>query len=493
MAAKWGLAMSLVLFIVVNFVQLVTQFLRNTTDLQSKQNRSACLLRRYPLHRYYKMNSMNQPSFLTDETARYVYGEWPVLFGASYTTPASLKICVDQSMWLDSKATNEQPFADGTNPSILSVHRLEKTFGKRELSQLLGPFASSTHFLATACMTNSQCSWNDSPQQVVEYKLSQQSEPTVVLTVLLLLDSDFVRIAQTTVLLIRDAPWGKLRKQILPGAESIHYTPALDDARLFVHDHQVWISYREGKRFGYDAQVLNPVHWQVVQNKLSAVIRASETTSFCCGRNMALMENPLDASALQSLTWVDPVTVTTVDTTPWNKIATTTRRLESISNNKNNVLPNIDRNASSIRHTVKSHVHGTNAFMIYVADTHEFLGVGHFHRPPNRNKNVYARFGHHYTHVFFTISAMPPHALTALSPEFLLPAAAASSRANDGEIIQFLSGLELVDDMLVIAYGINDCEAAVTKVTLASVRAFLRETDRTKQVVDYMEPLKRKQ
>jgi hypothetical protein len=81
-----------------------------------------------------------------------------------------------------------------------------------------------------------------------------------------------------------------------------------------------------------------------------------------------------------------------------------------------------------------------------------------------------------------------------LSPEFLLPAANATSgqTADDGEIIQFLSGLELDEDTgtVIIAYGINDCEAAVTTVPLSSVRTFLRKTtgDNT-QVVDYMKPL----
>eukprot|EP00525_Craspedostauros_australis_P001144 CAMPEP_0198126068 /NCGR_PEP_ID=MMETSP1442-20131203/43978_1 /TAXON_ID= /ORGANISM="Craspedostauros australis, Strain CCMP3328" /LENGTH=119 /DNA_ID=CAMNT_0043785783 /DNA_START=21 /DNA_END=380 /DNA_ORIENTATION=- len=113
--------------------------------------------------------------------------------------------------------------------------------------------------------------------------------------------------------------------------------------------------------------------------------------------------------------------------------------------------------------------------------------MGHFHRPPGRKENEFARFGHHYTHAFFTIPAQPPFRLQRLSTEFVLPSHA---YADDAEIIQFMSGLELVEDKhVVIAYGINDCEGAAVIVSMDRVDGMLRDVEEGKEVVDLMQPL----
>lgn len=119
-----------------------------------------------------------------------------------------------------------------------------------------------------------------------------------------------------------------------------------------------------------------------------------------------------------------------------------------------------------------SDFHGTNGFMLHIPQTKEYLGIGHFHRPPGREANDYARFGHHYTHAFFTIPDMPPYHLQRLSQELLLLPATAPPSANQDnpEVIQFWSGIEWAAtdtstsdkkrDRLVLSYGINDCEGA---------------------------------
>lgn len=72
--------------------------------------------------------------------------------------------------------------------------------------------------------------------------------------------------------------------------------------------------------------------------------------------------------------------------------------------------------------------------------------------------------------------------LTALSPEFVLAGS---------EIIQFISGLEFDGTTVTLAYGINDCEAAVVQLDWASiVQPFLRKVSSGKQVVDLMAKLK---
>jgi hypothetical protein len=119
--------------------------------------------------------------------------------------------------------------------------------------------------------------------------------------------------------------------------------------------------------------------------------------------------------------------------------------------------------------------------LVYLAGQEEYIGIGHFHRQvPSRKKiddtnQVFAKFGHHYTHAFFTISAVPPFALKRLSPEFVLEAPNQKIRM-DAEMIQFASGLELLskDNLFAIAYGINDCEAAVITISVQQVNEMLR-------------------
>ncbi len=183
---------------------------------------------------------------------------------------------------------------------------------------------------------------------------------------------------------------------------------------------------------------------------------------------------------LQSLTWVDPITVVNVDDG---------RQKAAVSQQRRRRLSRKDKHANGPK-KIKSHIHGTNAFMVYLEDTHEYLGLGHFHRPADRDPNQYARFGHHYTHTLFTISGSAPYRLQRISPEFVLPA---SYDKTDGEIIQFTSGLEMAyhdPKLLVMAYGINDCEGAAMYVDLDYINSLLRPVEEGKEVVDLMKPLK---
>jgi hypothetical protein len=289
-----------------------------------------------------------------------------------------------------------------------------------------------------------------------------------------LLDANFVKLTEATIYLKRDAAWGKRLKNIV--AEP--HLPALDDARLFLYDSQIYVSYREGKGFGYGTQVLNPIHLTFDDGQFSATIVASQSSSICCGRNMALMQdftaNQLHQD-LYSLTWVDPVTVEKIDMTPVNQ------------------RPPQMENKKPAKH--KSHIHGTNAFMVPLPGKNpvEFLGVAHFHRPSGRGANPYARFGHHYTHAFYSVAPeesqnVSSFQLTGLSQEFVLPS---FHDSDDAEIIQFVSGLEYnpATKQVILAYGINDCEGAITTMDLQIVRSMLTPVGSGKQVVDYMLPL----
>ena len=89
------------------------------TTTQSSAASGFCKFRPYPRHRYYELHDRSK-DFL--KTADYIYGEWPIVLPTQ--TPPH-KFCLDQSSWQSSQPqANVFPFADGTNPSILSLERV---------------------------------------------------------------------------------------------------------------------------------------------------------------------------------------------------------------------------------------------------------------------------------------------------------------------------------------------------------------------------------
>ena len=435
------------------------------SPLSVSNSNESCQLRKYPPRRYYGLNNhdkegKNLPDFLQTE---YIYGKAPrLLQTSSKNYGGSTKLCVDQSPWYQNQG--RLPYADGTNPSLLRIVDNPKIH-----SSITGMFPAKAYYLATICMTDSQCSWKDSPQEQIEYKLSTQNGPSTVRTVLLVLDEHFHTIQEATVYTLIDANFGRrIRPKENGNLEKRSF--ALDDARLFTYQGDIWISYREGKVFGYDKQVLNRLHISTSPS-LEFTLKASEVETLCCGRNMALIDN-VKTNELQALTWVDPVTVVNVELKNKQKSDIQHRHL-----------------AEQKKGGKKSHFHGTNGYMVYLSETNEYLGIGHFHRPPSRDfNNQYARFGHHYTHAFFTISDEAPFHLKRLSSELLLPS---SSYQDDAEIIQFWSGLERVDsNTIAIAYGINDCEGAATYVDMSTIEELLESVPEGKEVVDLMELVK---
>lgn len=188
---------------------------------------------------------------------------------------------------------------------------------------------------------------------------------------------------------------------------------------------------------------------------------------------------PSQTKALQSLTWVDPVTVVEVDVS--KSSVAEKRRLTQISNDSTAF-----RDQRRLKQEKReSHIHGTNAFLVPYGNN-ELLGIGHFHRPPGRDANEYSRHGHHYTHCFFTISANDEkYELQRLSAEFVF---SSKQYPHDADMIQFASGLELDEEngQAVIAYGINDCEAASVYLDLEVLENMLKPVEPGQQVVDVM-------
>lgn len=447
--------------------------------------RKICPFRKYPPHRYYQQNHHPLPSFLTK--TEYIFGEFPAMLPTSTkpTTASPQKLCVDQSGWYNVGTETSLPFADGTNPSILRLR-----YNPQLELQHVG-WDDDAYYLATICMTNSQCAWKDSPEEIQDYRISTQSEPSTVHTVLLVLNQAMEVLEETRIETLIDANFGRKIKaskdQKLPYQRLLF---ALDDARLFTYQNELWVSYREGPNFGYDKQVLNKVH--IDRSKggiLSATLMASEVETLCCGRNMALLDD-VTTQQLRALTWIDPITVVDVQLrrNPQRRRRLTFNHPDP-SQWRWNTTQLYRRQLGETKR--KSDFHGTNGFMVHLPVTNEYLGIGHFHRPPGREANKYARFGHHYTHAFFTIPDKAPFYLKRLSPELVLPSFA---YPDDAEIIQFWSGLERVnDETLVLAYGINDCEGAATYIDMDVVQGLLRDVAQGKEVIDFLEPPKLQQ
>jgi hypothetical protein len=106
------------------------------------------------------------------------------------------------------------------------------------------------------------------------------------------------------------------------------------------------------------------------------------------------------------------------------------------------------------------------------------LGIGHVHhtlpRRQSRSSQIRAYFGSEYMHFWFALDRSPPHALLAHSAEWCLPSRDPQHANRTGEgggggapvrlrcdVVQFVTGLELAQrgDSLILAWGVNDCEA----------------------------------
>ena len=483
----------------------------------------------YPQMKYYQLNKSTSqlPSFLTTD-AVYIRGQAPFILHPKFKS----KICIDSSSW-ETKEEDRLPFSDGQNPSILSLssyphlphandedksnkssprisNSITFTFAKllKETNQTIESMFASVLYVGAA-----QCGYSMSPAEKKLYHVSSLDKPPASERALfLLLNKRFDTEFQTPIMLERDQPtWGKVtfRNSNL----NDRTMEKLDDPRLFVHNNDLWILYRSGRAFGYEQQVHNKLYFELTNEydgnntnttpHLSVYIKASETITSCCGRNMAMISEKKNKtssdeelsntestaeSILKTITWVDPLTVNTViDPT--------------ISNSQNE---NEQKNEKK-KKILKSDIHGTNGYMVPLYASNEYLGIAHFHRPENRDTSSYALHGHHYTHAFFTISMNEPHTLQRISNEFLFESLHRSKEKNDGEVIQFASGLDiityehdtsrsnstdpevtLIKQDVIVTYGINDCESVAVSLDWEIINLLLIQVEHGAQVLDLM-------
>ncbi len=583
-------------------------------------NTDKCAFRSYPKSRLYGLNDKSQPNFLSSD-ATYIRGELPIILnpvenddrpiianGSSSNTiqqSTPVKPCFDTTSWetlLDqSTNTNRLPFTDGHNPSIVSLaanpyddkqHDGEGydnnhvRLDPKHLSPISSTFPDyslDNLFLGVTIFGNGQCKFGLSEEEVTTYNFSTYNDPpdgkrtilALMTPPMTLVDDDddgedvpktnrqhsFQILAQTTLLLERDAKYGTKRKKIAPetnpkgGYTRIHQE--FDDPRFFFHEGRLWILYRNGPLFGYQDQIHNPIHFEMVvssdnsnnnekgeggedgSNKFIAYVKASETVRVCCGRNIALISEEvrvvdddssrnnnnsgkrgvewMPSGGLKALTWVDPVTVVDVDLGDVTTKLKSRRQLSEVDDEEEEVglaVVQSEEELSTHRRLgsakPKSNIHGTNGYLVPLPSSGELLGIAHFHRPEHRKESNYALHGHHYTHAFFTIARQQQSKsggddgnaafkLKRISNEFLFRTLSVpigeKESSNDGDIIQFASGLDVygsdIDGKLVLSYGINDCEGAVLTISMEKLQEMLIEVEPGQEVVDLMRKAER--
>jgi hypothetical protein len=555
-------------------------------------NRDKCSFRSYPPSRLYGLSSKSRPKFLSE--AAYIRGQWPIILlspnaNDDSSTPGKdsvqrenfvSKVCFDTTSWEDLKGRDggeRLPFTDGHNPSLVSLapnpYRPDDSRDKhtrlnhehlKPLSLAFPSIPLKTLFLGVSTFGGGQCKFGLSPEEVEKYRFSLHEEPPGGKRAMIALfsppnlgsasgvdlepsdhQSPFRTLAQTTLLLERDADYGTKRRKAIKtersGSGFARMHQEFDDARLFFHLGRVWVLYRNGPLFGYETQAHNPVHFEDASDAddasgvtFAAFVKASETVLIDGGRNLALIsEEPMGRNAngelgwvsspsLKALTWVDPVTVKDdINMQGLDALLMTGRRLQEGSrhvsdSDRQRIDSPVSGGFSESLHESQhrrlgarpnSHIHGTNGYMVPLTSTGELFGIAHFHRPENREKSDFALHGHHYTHAFFTIAReidesmkdidinSRPFKLRRISNEFVFRANSIPSGEIrpplDSDIIQFASGLDVlgsdVDGQVIISYGINDCEGAVLTMSMEKVQQMLRDVDYIGQeVVDLM-------
>ena len=115
----------------------------------------------------------------------------------------------------------------------------------------------------------------------------------------------------------------------------------------------------------------------------------------------------------------------------------------------------------------------------------ELLGVAHIHRGYGGQA---ARWGHHYSHFWFTLAGAPPYALSRVSAEFCF--GTPWTRKGQCEVVQFASSL-LIDprrnSTLFVGFGVLDRNALIVRLELSTVLRALRpirpnQTERSKAI-----------
>ena len=151
------------------------------------------------------------------------------------------------------------------------------------------------------------------------------------------------------------------------------------------------------------------------------------------------------------------------------------------------LLANLTSDFRRMQQQAGPHRISTTAHLVHLHDAEGkglLLGVAHIRREvgdcivnlckPFANRRAWKlagapafRWGHHYTHFFYALTPHAPFRILGTSREFCLGSA---QDPDDCESVQFITGLTLRgDSTLLMAYGINDCEAKVAELPVKRV------------------------
>ena len=156
----------------------------------------------------------------------------------------------------------------------------------------------------------------------------------------------------------------------LGSTHPVHYTA--DDVRLFLHNGDIWISYKrypgDGEGFEGNTQRINRLFFGHHDSNLVAMADPTQEIELCCGRNFgALALN--DEETLSFLIWPDPVKVKSLNTR------------EVLSKEDHVVdLKEAKMARSHMPNGKPSEYHGTSNQLLFIPDWNEYLGIGHLHR-----------------------------------------------------------------------------------------------------------------
>ncbi len=249
-----------------------------------------CDFRKYKPNRYYKVTPPNElPSepFLAD--ANYIRGKQPfvlnpiskIISSTSFSSLMPNKLCLNTSDWED-VTPGHYPFSDGQNPSIVSlasnVYNLPNTEGggggeyvykdrldKDYIKPLANIYNDEHHldyqlhdlFIGLLLFGDSQCRWNLNENELDEMNFSLLMEPPSKRSMVIVLNEAMEIIDSTVLQLELDAKWGTRKKLNMKKNDDGSYEKhivELDDARLFFHNGQLHVLYRNGPYYGYESK-----------------------------------------------------------------------------------------------------------------------------------------------------------------------------------------------------------------------------------------------
>mmetsp|Transcript_49989 Transcript_49989/g.89745 ORF Transcript_49989/g.89745 Transcript_49989/m.89745 type:complete len:532 (-) Transcript_49989:104-1699(-) len=120
-----------------------------------------------------------------------------------------------------------------------------------------------------------------------------------------------------------------------------------------------------------------------------------------------------------------------------------------------------------------------NIHPIWIPEAGEYLGIGHMFRScyhtrstlecnsDLQKEDMYPRYGHHYTHFFYTLSGTHPFGLSRIgNAEFCM---ASSTDPSDCDLVQFIAGMTRDGEDLVFSYGVHDVWGYVSRIKVKEV------------------------